>query len=238
MNLTNEQYQNLESEWTNLLEMAPDEFPYRSFDNYYNVKKYLLVELIDVEFKRNLAINFCYMPETSNESEVYILSRLQSWCHQKLLAQLGGIKHFNNFILLYQEEYGHAEAFSYYHEIRNQMMTVYRNRNNDEYSRTFYYIPQKFPTREKWTINISILNMDSSKKLKQKFTCPICLDDHPLIKTIITNCNHNFCKNCICEHIDTFSNKNIPNCPMCRSDVHQFEIKDSEYYQELQEKYN
>ena len=51
MNLTNEQYEHLELEWITLLEMVPDEFPYRSFDNFYNVKKYLLSELIDVEFK-------------------------------------------------------------------------------------------------------------------------------------------------------------------------------------------
>ena len=80
--------------------------------------------------------------------------------------------------------------------------------------------------------------MESAKELKQKMSCPVCLEDIMPLQSITTNCHHTFCKTCICQHVDNYFRQKIPPCPMCRADIHQFNIKDFELYDELQEKYN
>lgn len=236
MNLSNDQLKYLKIEWETLLDMVPNEFPLRTFDNFHDAKKYLLTELICPTFKRNLAMKYCYMPSYSNESEVYILARLQMWAHQKLIARLGNIKHFYKFILLYEEEYGKPSAMKYYNEIREQMLKV--RSCDDLYGGVSFYIPIAYPTKNQWTIETMIINTETVETLSKHQHCPICLDDVPSYKSIITNCNHQFCQKCICEHIDISTPQNIPKCPMCRTVVHQFEIKDFEYYDELHEKYD
>ena len=42
--------------------------------------------------------------------------------------------------------------------------------------------------------------------------CSICQEDK--LNTIKTNCDHDFCKECINEHI-----KNYKNCPICRKNI-------------------
>ena len=50
--------------------------------------------------------------------------------------------------------------------------------------------------------------------------CSICLTENiiPLDKCI-TQCNHNYCKNCL----DKWFNKGKNTCPMCRQTLHYFE---------------
>lgn len=235
---TQEEYY-LRMEWEQLLEMAPQDYTVRRPYAFKNIKRYLLKELTNKIIKYQIATKYCYMPKDKYESELYIINRLHMWCHQQLLARLGGVKKFNQYIHLYQKKFGYDEAVEYYHIIRNDMIKVYMNSQNDPYSQVYYYLPKKYPEIEKWFIDTIIINLDTAEELKQQNNeCPICLNEYYSFQSVITNCNHSFCKECICKHIDTYDKKDIPSCPMCRSDIHRFEIKDIEYFEDLQEKYN
>jgi hypothetical protein len=90
--------------------------------------------------------------------------------------------------------------------------------------------------KQQWKISTTLLCLETEEELKDPVDCPICLDTCTKLETISTNCNHTFCKDCICSHID--HRKQKPVCPMCRTYITSFEIKDVEIYDELYTKYN
>jgi hypothetical protein len=53
---------------------------------------------------------------------------------------------------------------------------------------------------------------------------------------IVTNCNHSFCGTCIKRFTDSIKDKTqIPNCPMCRTDLTGFKVGNQQIYEEIQE---
>jgi hypothetical protein len=67
--------------------------------------------------------------------------------------------------------------------------------------------------------------------------CPICLDESPQWAT--TNCNHSYCKGCICKSLDAiYINPVKPYiCALCRSEITQFTTTDPKTKYTLDIKY-
>lgn len=82
-----------------------------------------------------------------------------------------------------------------------------------------------------------LLCLETIEELQEEMFCAICLETHKKISMLITNCNHEFCKNCICEHLDYASKNSVPKCPMCRTKITTLEIKDVDYYNEIYNRY-
>lgn len=90
--------------------------------------------------------------------------------------------------------------------------------------------------KNQWTISTALLCVETEAELKDPVDCPICLETYQKIQSISTNCNHTFCKDCMCSHIDHATQK--PSCPMCRTDITSMEIKDVEIFHEINKKYS
>ena len=66
--------------------------------------------------------------------------------------------------------------------------------------------------------------------------CPLCFDEFAATDLIVTNCNHSFCGTCIKGFADSIKDKiQIPNCPMCRTDLTGFKVGNQQIYEEIQE---
>lgn len=52
--------------------------------------------------------------------------------------------------------------------------------------------------------------------------CTICFENISFDNNCITNCNHNFCKNCL----DEWFKKNKDTCPICRTKIKYYKCKD------------
>jgi len=56
--------------------------------------------------------------------------------------------------------------------------------------------------------------------------CSICLTENISINnTCLTNCNHNFCKECL----DNWLNKNKKTCPLCISVINNYKYRGDNY---------
>jgi len=80
-----------------------------------------------------------------------------------------------------------------------------------------YMIDAFLPKEKKW--NVKINEIKTCKYDIDKNECPICFDMYNIEKNVYTNCNHSFCAECIQKHLDTFLDKPIPTCPICRTDI-------------------
>jgi hypothetical protein len=81
-----------------------------------------------------------------------------------------------------------------------------------------------------------ILCLETSAELCELFECSICMEEQKIINQNTTNCQHSFCHDCICRHID--SSKNSSSCPLCRTQITSLEVKDMEHYETIRQKYN
>jgi hypothetical protein len=88
-----------------------------------------------------------------------------------------------------------------------------------------------------WTVEPIILCLETIEELKEEIFCSICLDNHTMLETVTTNCRHKFGKTCMCSHLDYQITNRCPTCPLCRAEVITLEIKDSDFYDELYERY-
>jgi len=90
----------------------------------------------------------------------------------------------------------------------------------------------------RWTVEPLLLCLETVEELKEELFCSICLDEHKKIETVTTNCDHTFCKSCMCANLDHYIATNrLPTCPMCRTNITTLEIKDVDYYDELYDRY-
>jgi hypothetical protein len=91
-----------------------------------------------------------------------------------------------------------------------------------------YMIDAFLSKEKKWNIILNKLETcDNCKTDKQMNECPICFDIYNGENDVYTNCNHSFCTECIKKHLDTFLDKPIPTCPICRTDITQLSIHSS-----------
>jgi hypothetical protein len=88
-----------------------------------------------------------------------------------------------------------------------------------------YMIDAFLPKEKKW--NVKINEIKTCKYDIDKNECPICFDMYNIEKNVYTNCNHSFCTECIKKHLDTFLDKPIPTCPICRGDITELSVYSS-----------
>lgn len=64
--------------------------------------------------------------------------------------------------------------------------------------------------------------------------CPVCFDSVDAKSVVITSCNHSFCANCINGYSSAIKdNTQIPNCPMCRTDITWLSFGKKQIYNEV-----
>jgi hypothetical protein len=90
----------------------------------------------------------------------------------------------------------------------------------------------------RWKVESLLLCLETRDELNKKTECPICLEEVKTINILKTNCNHEFCGECIMKKLETDRSRCAPNCPMCRTDIKTMEIKCPEIFNEFCEKYS
>jgi len=67
-------------------------------------------------------------------------------------------------------------------------------------------------------------------------SCPLCFDDVSPQETVVTNCSHAYCLECIKGFTNSIKDKTIkPCCPMCRTEITQFKMRKPDIYHEISE---
>jgi hypothetical protein len=92
----------------------------------------------------------------------------------------------------------------------------------------------------KWVIHPLLICLETSNKIQEDVFCAICLESHKKMNILTTNCEHEFCKKCMCDYLDSdYLNKEnrLPTCAMCRTIITTLETKDAELYDDLYERY-
>ena len=92
----------------------------------------------------------------------------------------------------------------------------------------------------KWVIHPLLICLETSNELQEDIFCAICLESHEKMNTLTTNCEHAFCKKCMCHYLDSdyLNEENrFPTCAMCRTIITTLETKDVELYDDLYERY-
>lgn len=87
-----------------------------------------------------------------------------------------------------------------------------------------------------WKMDIQpiMLCTEEHDETEKQEECPICLTDQKIHDTIMTNCNHSFCKDCVVKSLDVSKNaRKQLSCALCRSQVHSLETKNVEEYNNL-----
>jgi hypothetical protein len=90
----------------------------------------------------------------------------------------------------------------------------------------------------RWKVESLLLCLETIDELNKQKECPICLEEVKTINILKTNCNHEFCGECIMKKLETDLSRSTPNCPMCRTEIKQVEIKCPEIFNEFCEKYS
>jgi len=99
------------------------------------------------------------------------------------------------------------------------------------------FVNDQYETKNVWIVQPLMFCLETEIELADELDCPICFDSIKKIQTLTTNCQHIFCKDCLCKHMDNHSIYNAPACPMCRTTIKTVEIKDIDFYDEIHEKY-
>lgn len=94
----------------------------------------------------------------------------------------------------------------------------------------------------KWIIHPLLICLETEHELQEQVLCAICLDSHKKMDVLITNCQHEFCKKCMCDYLDSDYLNNgqrncMPTCAMCRTIITTLETKDVEHYDEIYQRY-
>lgn len=88
-----------------------------------------------------------------------------------------------------------------------------------------YMIDAFLSKEKKWNIVLNEFKLcNSCTTDKQTNECPICFENYSIENKVYTNCNHLFCTECIKKHLDTFLDKPVPTCPICRADITKISI--------------
>jgi hypothetical protein len=150
--------------------------------------------LYDYNNKFDLSINQEYLFRTATKmNHIYVV--------QWLLTKKKDINYqINNHELFYYVcEHNFVEMALFFSSLNNDLYKVEVNVNNELIS---YLVNKKL-----------IINEISKNKIETIEKCPICLDQK---STLITNCNHQYCYDCL----DLLNKKNSElKCVYCRNDI-------------------
>ena len=89
------------------------------------------------------------------------------------------------------------------------------------------------PVDKRYNIIPILVLKDEDEKVDD---CPICYENIKCVDLITLNCSHQFCGVCITNILEKHNNTTNPTCPLCRTFMYNFDIKNTEIYN-LVEKY-
>ena len=84
---------------------------------------------------------------------------------------------------------------------------------------------------------IAVKTLESVTDLSE-FECPICVSELPAKEKVETGCKHCICKSCLIgclEHQIDNMDYNLPRCVMCRTDITELTISNTDYLEEVTE---
>jgi len=81
---------------------------------------------------------------------------------------------------------------------------------------------------------IKLLCKNQNEPLPENNDCIICYETCQKNNAIYTNCKHSYCLSCITTYMENKrSSFNKPNCPMCRTQITEFNTYDTDSFQTL-----
>jgi hypothetical protein len=139
-----------------------------------------------------------------------------------ILASLRLMRYRYNYTRLQLEEIIHNYINNKIYELRLEQYRIIRNRNTLASNTITVLIPYRLVTtlRELYNaVNIKIITVKSKIQVENK-ECPVCLENLQYNNIQKTNCNHEFCKECLTNTIKSYVNRrNNAKCPLCRSNI-------------------
>jgi len=155
-------------------------------------------------------------------------SHFNEWAHQIKL-------HINNLVIEEKEQKPHRNN-------RRRLLGDLRNLKNmkytdfDRYSNLFLFINfmgevcDALLQTKKFKIETSI----STNLHTNQCECNICYELYNKQQSIILNCGHEFCKDCIKKTLQN-EKKNTPNCALCRAEIKHMEFSNEAAKNEFNE---
>jgi hypothetical protein len=108
-------------------------------------------------------------------------------------------------------------------EIEEDLDHMYRLANESNYS---------FNTKQSSIPNITVIH--NEKPVDGVFECPICYEFHDKNKHVVTNCNHEFCGDCMSVILyNSYSDNKDASCPLCRQECTLIEAASSQVYDSI-----
>lgn len=85
---------------------------------------------------------------------------------------------------------------------------------------------------KEWKLVVDLTNKADKTSLNE---CSICIETKSVTQFAKTNCNHEYCLDCIKSHIQSNQNKTTKIvCPLCRSDLTNISLTDIDVHKNLQ----
>lgn len=110
----------------------------------------------------------------------------------------------------------------------------------DDSDMSFYidHEPSELPVEPAFhVVKPIMLCLETASELAVMKECIICQEEKPTFGFTTTNCNHDFCHDCICMHIK-LKEMTKPACPLCRSTITSLTVKDVDKYYEIDNKFS
>ena len=139
-----------------------------------------------------------------------------------ILASLRIMRYRYNYTRFQLEGSIHNYINDRIYELRLEQYRIIRNHNTLATNTITVLIPYRLVTtlRELYNaVNIKIITVKSKIQVENK-ECPVCLENLQYNNIQKTNCNHEFCKECLTNTIKSYVNRrNNAKCPLCRSNI-------------------
>lgn len=174
-----------------------------------------------------------YMNEIINThtyaSRIIVETLINEWFLDKsvlllkaILSSLRVMRYTYNYTRVQLEESIHNYINDRIYELRLEEYRIIRNNNILASSRITLLIPYRLVTTLTELYNAVYIKIITAKPKLQvgDKECPVCLDSLQYDNIQKTNCNHEFCKDCLTNTIKSFVNRiNNAKCPLCRSNI-------------------
>jgi len=162
-------------------------------------------------------------------SRTIVESLINEWLLDKcdlllkaILASLRIMRYKYNYSRFQLEGSIHNYINDRIYALRLQQYRIIRNNSMLANSTITVLIPYRLVTTLRELYNaVYIKIMTAKPKLQfENKECPVCLDSLQYDNIQKTNCNHEFCKECLTNTIKSFVNRrNNAKCPLCRSNI-------------------
>jgi hypothetical protein len=87
----------------------------------------------------------------------------------------------------------------------------------------------------KFNIVPLLLCMETKEELETASECAICFESTKLEDSVILNCRHSFCNDCVKQTLATCNRRKNPTCALCREPMEIFIVKNQNIYDSVSE---